>query len=145
MATNDALALSVLEVVLQDPNIQKRLQDILVPDRLVDAISTLTHCESVISNCRSQCSVKSNKLKYLRNGSTRCFHGTAEQADGEDTDAQFIQIVNDVMKLEPPMLVDHLERNHRLWAPGGQRWSTETACHHRSLPRRTYTESAFGT
>ena len=61
MTTNDALALSVLEV-LQDENIKKRLQDILVPEKLTDAIAMLT---AKVASLTEDLNTKDNQIDEL--------------------------------------------------------------------------------
>ena len=65
-------------------------------DELVKRVNTLEEAADAVE-------------QYSRRPNLR-FHG----ADGEGTDAKVVHIVNDVMKLQPPMLVDHLDRSHRL-------------------------------
>ena len=65
-------------------------------DELVKRVNTLEEAADAVE-------------QYSRRPNLR-FHG----ADGEDTDAKVVHIVNDVMKLQPPMLVDHLARSLRL-------------------------------
>ena len=80
-------------------------------DELVKRVNTLEEAADAVE-------------QYSRRPNLR-FHGIAENANGEGTDAKIVHIVNDVMKQQPPMkqqpmkqqppmLVDHLERSHRL-------------------------------
>ena len=123
----DSLAMCVIEL-LKDETVLKRMKEVLFPKHLMDSIKALT---SKVDTLTREIDVKNATIKqleervdcledasdgveqYSRRPNLR-FFGIPENRSDDDTDKLITTVINESMKLQPPMLQEHLERSHRL-------------------------------
>ena len=123
-----ALTHNVRGKELKDETVLKRMKEVLFPKHLMDSIKALT---STVDTLTREIGVKNATIKqleervdcledapdgveqYSRRPNLR-FFGIAEKRSDYDTDKLITTVINESMKLQPPMLQEHLERSHRL-------------------------------
>ena len=110
---NDMLVTCVIEV-LREEAILQRMSEVLFPKNLMDAIDTLTKTVDTLTTelCHKHKCIQEleNKREHWKKPPTT-LHNTR---DVPISDQLITSVVNDQMPLQPPMLLEHLERSHRL-------------------------------
>ena len=122
----EAIVLGVLEA-LKNENILTRMKDVIFPSHLMEAITTLT---AKVNSLNQELELKDKHIKelekrvdtiensadaneqYTRRANLR-FHGIPEN-EAEDTDRQILRIMNEEMKIKPPVAPEQIERSHRI-------------------------------
>ena len=123
----EALALRVIDL-LTDQQVLSALKKALFPVELsgrIDALNAtlerLSHLveekDAKIVNLerevRELADANDSLEQYTRRPNLR-FEGIPEADHGEDTDAKVLEIVNTKLEMTPPLVIDDLERSHRL-------------------------------
>ena len=123
----DTLALTVLEL-LKDNAVVAKLKATLFPVELNETIKNLTAKVVCLTNEVERKETQIIDLEkrvdslekaaddveqYSRRPNLR-FHGFPEADMPENTDQLVINMVNSELNVHPPMLIEHLERSHRL-------------------------------
>ena len=132
MGDDDDIVIRVMEAVA-DERVIKLLQKALYPKPLMDKF---TEMNTRIDGLTAQLTAKDNDIAALQKRvdeleesadraeqysrrSNLLFSGFKETGGGatENTDGQIISLVNDAMKLSPPLKAHDIARSHRLGAP----------------------------
>lgn len=123
----DDLALRFVDL-LNDDQVLRRMKHVLYPSDLANKIDSLTNQVSHLSDQlkgKDECIAALEKRvstlesdlekqeQYTRRANVR-IQGIEENPNGENTDQLVLDLVNQSMKLAPPLEFKHIERSHRL-------------------------------
>ena len=130
MVEGDDIVLRVMEAVADERVIQL-LQKALYPQLLLDKFAEM---KTRIDGLTAQLTAKDNKIAVIEKRveeleesadrtemysrrSNILFSGFMETGESENTDFKIITLVNDAMKLTPPLQTYDIARSHRLGVP----------------------------
>ena len=126
MSDDDALALRLVNL-LNDDQVLDKLKSVLYPHELAEQLKSLiqnieglkrqlTKKDEIIENFEKRVSAledeQDRQEQYSRRPNLR-IQGLAESQEGT-TDDKVLHLINTEMSFEPPLVIDDIERSHRL-------------------------------